>query len=147
MTTAQNKENDVWTPILSGDVYCSPACGLKCTKSAYDRAVTEAEALAKRMGDGWSFEVWENCGWHYRVKKGTMTIHTRISGRSHEDDGYKINGYWVDFHPTDIQRGKYTKSVQFSAEAETPEDAVGFCVQDVRNLMHRINDALLEVSE
>ena len=51
---------DEWTPVLNGDVFCSPACGHECKKADYDRAVEAANALAARMGYRWEVEVWEN---------------------------------------------------------------------------------------
>lgn len=66
---------DRWTPILTGDVFCSPACGGKCTKAAYDRAVDAANALVAQLGHGWEPEVWENLGWHYAVQRGVVRVH------------------------------------------------------------------------
>jgi hypothetical protein len=72
--------DDRWKPVLRGDVYCSPACGLKCKKSAYDSAIEGANKLASVMGDGWSPDVWENCGWHFRVIKGCASINANRDG-------------------------------------------------------------------
>lgn len=54
-----------WTPVLRGTIYCSPACGGGCTKSAYDLAVGLADNLARRLGNGFVPRVTENLGWHY----------------------------------------------------------------------------------
>jgi ribosome-associated translation inhibitor RaiA len=75
-----------WTPVLNGDVYCSPACGCGCKKAAYDKAVESANTLAATLGHGWEPNVWENCKWYYQVTKGDVTV-------TLERDGYnaKIN--------------------------------------------------------
>lgn len=59
-----------WSPVRAGATYCSPACGNGCTWADYGKAVLAAASLATELGDGWEPEVWENLGWHYRVKKG-----------------------------------------------------------------------------
>ena len=41
---------DEWTPVLNGDLFCSPRCGCGCTKAEYDLACESANALAARMG-------------------------------------------------------------------------------------------------
>jgi hypothetical protein len=69
-------ENDNWTPVLKGKTYCSPACGHGCTKSAYDQAVRDANALVKKLrGEGWKPEVWENSGWHFKAMSGPVQVY------------------------------------------------------------------------
>lgn len=63
-----------WTPILNGDVFCSPACGSSCKKADYDRTIKAANLLATKLGDGWEPEIWENGGWYYVVSKGDVTV-------------------------------------------------------------------------
>lgn len=63
-----------WTPKLNGAVYCSPACGFKCKKADFDRAMDGAAALVRQLGAGWSPSVWENGGWHFEAKKGGATV-------------------------------------------------------------------------
>jgi hypothetical protein len=63
-----------WTPVLNGDVYCSPACGGRCKKAEFDRVSEQAGVLAAQLGSGWMPIVWENLGWHFQVKKGSFTI-------------------------------------------------------------------------
>lgn len=53
-----------WTPIRRGPIYCSPACGCSCRFSDFKRAHEEGAALATSLGQGWTFSVWENGGWH-----------------------------------------------------------------------------------
>lgn len=133
-------------PVLNGKIYCSPRCGCKCTKAAFDRATKEANALAARMGEGWEPDVWENCGWHYLVFKGEMTIHTIYSNKHHKNGGFVVESYSADFEPASIARGNYAHAVQLTAHAATPEDAVGFVTQDARSLIQRITEALAVVS-
>lgn len=56
-----------WTPSRRGAVYCSPACGGKCTWAAYQKAKKRSDELAAQLGFGWKGEVWENLGWHFKV--------------------------------------------------------------------------------
>jgi len=63
-----------WTPILNGDIYCSPACGGKCKKAAYDKVVSDSNALASYLGDGWQPRIHENLGWYWRVVKGDVEV-------------------------------------------------------------------------
>ena len=65
---------DRWTPVLKGDVYCSPACGGGCKKADFDSATEKAHALANTLGDGWEPYVWENLGWHFEAKKRGATV-------------------------------------------------------------------------
>lgn len=114
-----------WTPRLRHGIYCSPACGGArgfCTKAAFDRVNKEAKSLAEKLGDGWEIQIWENLGWHYRVIKGVFEIH-RDSKR-----------YYAAFQGAQ----------QFFADAETPEDAIGFVTQDVRTFIRRMEAELLE---
>lgn len=59
-----------WKPRRSGAIYCAPACGGRCTYEAFQRATREANALCKKLGEGWQPTVWENLGWHWCVQKG-----------------------------------------------------------------------------
>ena len=133
-------------PVLNGKIYCSPRCGCKCTKAAFDRATKEANALAGRMGEGWEPNVWENCGWHYSVAKGAMSIHTIYRNKRHKDGGFVVERYSADFDAASIERSTYTQAVQLTAHADTPEDALGFVTQDARNLIQRITEALAVVT-
>ena len=87
MTTYDHNPNQVpatadeWTPVLGGDLFCSPRCGSGCTKAQYDLACESANALAARMGYRWEAEVWENGGWIYSVKNGPATVTPEYDGR------------------------------------------------------------------
>lgn len=54
-----------WIPVRDGNIYCSPACGFKCTIHAYDRAVANAAELALHLGEPFRPTVWENGDWFY----------------------------------------------------------------------------------
>lgn len=58
-------EEERWTPVRRGDVYCSPACGNNCTVYDFEAAHTNAQALVSVLGPKWKPRVWENLGWHY----------------------------------------------------------------------------------
>lgn len=113
--------DDSWSPRnLLGGVYCSPACGGGCTKAAYNTAVRNSNALAEQMGEGWEPVVWENLGWHYEVIKGVAAIMPPYKGGSGK--------YMVFFNTVP----------QIVTTAETPEDALGFAVQEARGNELRI---------
>lgn len=83
------EENDQgWTPVLQGEIYCSPACDAGCTKAAFDEATRKAEALAKALGPNWTPDVWENLGWYHcaALRKSVVTVHPEYRGNQ---------GYWT----------------------------------------------------
>lgn len=133
------KFNEGWTPVQRGEIYCSPRCGHGCTRAAYDRAVTEADELAKRMGDGWLPVIWENGGWHYKVIKGVATIRVHVD---HRPGGPEATSYSAWIEPAYVEN----HAVQFIESAETPEDALGFATQAARGLVRRIEDGLAAVT-
>ena len=63
-----------WEPVRHGDRYCAPACGGGCTFAAYQRAHKDAKKLARRLGTGWTTDVWENLDWHWRVRSACQRI-------------------------------------------------------------------------
>lgn len=63
-----------WKPVLHGRMYCSPACGAKCTKVAHDRAAMKAGELADYLGKGWKPRVWENMAWFWEVSNGILSV-------------------------------------------------------------------------
>ena len=67
-------------PVLNGEIFCSPFCGAMCKKSDYDNAVTTANEIAVQLGDGWVAQVFENLGWHWLVKKGSVEVRMSSSG-------------------------------------------------------------------
>lgn len=69
-----------WTPVLRGDIYCSPGCGGQCKKADYDKAVEQAGFVAAALGYGWKPHVFENLGWHYEVTKGQGTVTPNRNG-------------------------------------------------------------------
>ena len=64
MSTKDDDKSD-WTPVLHGDVYCSPRCGARCTIMGYRIAEREGAALAASLGTRWRAVVHENLGWHW----------------------------------------------------------------------------------
>jgi hypothetical protein len=134
-------------PVLSedGSVYCSPRCGYRCTKVAFDRATAEASALAARMGDGWTPCVWENGGWYYAVTRGCAKIAVDLARPINVISGeWAVEGYSAWLEPqTGVNSGPC--AVQFIVHAETPEDALGFAVQDCRTHVLRLQSALRDL--
>ena len=69
-----------WNPVAKGDTYCSPACGGRCTRTAFQHATGAANALAARLGPGWTPRVWENLGWHWSVGHGELNVNPLSTG-------------------------------------------------------------------
>lgn len=65
-----------------------------------------AQALAKRLGEGWSANIFENMGWHFQVAKGVCAISKSKHGRK--------TVYTVYFN----------SARQFVVTAGTPEQAL-----------------------
>lgn len=57
-----------WKPERRGAIYCAPACGGRCKHRDYLKAKRTAEGIARKLGAGWEAEVFENLGWHWKVK-------------------------------------------------------------------------------
>lgn len=127
MATLEEKaEAKRWVPILRGSIYCAPRCGRGCTKAEYDAAVKAADALARVMGAGWEPEVWENLGWHYAAKKGVASVSPNIWRPLNKRP--KIISYTVCFN----------SAHQVVTKADTPEDALGFAIQEARGIERKI---------
>lgn len=90
------------------DRFCSAACGRHCTSVEQFKATTSAEALARRLGKGWTPFVWENLGWHYRVVSPCKRISV--------NEGERRYGAFLG------DRGEIAH--QWSAHASKPELAV-----------------------
>lgn len=107
-----NRTGD-WKPILKrgpdGErIYCSRGCGHGCHRADYDRAHERGAALAKLLGQGWSYRVWENMGWHVAAydESGFINVHppygtfTADRGKYHiliSDEPGKGAGRWIFF--------------------------------------------------
>lgn len=110
-----------WKPVRSGRIYCSPACGGKCTRPAYNNAMKRAKALAKKcakqVGGKWLIDVWENLGWHYRValKDGDLTISEHVyKGKK---TTYSISGFGSGT-PVQVSTRAHSKSIKNIVETQ-----------------------------
>lgn len=103
------KKRDRWKPQRRGAKYCSPACGFGCTWAAYQQALKEGAALAKRLGKGWKARTWENGTWYWSVKDSTGVLDMHQTGKK------KYTLY--------VERVVGTRRV-FVVEGTTPEKAV-----------------------
>jgi hypothetical protein len=74
------------------------------TQAKWNAARRGAARLAKRMGRGWTGELWENLGWHYLVRSpcGRITIYPHIHrGRIYDYGAFlnkrgEIGGIWAE---------------------------------------------------
>lgn len=112
-------------------IRCSEWCGFGCTQAAFDQATKEASEMVARLGPGWTARVWENGGWHYSAVKGVAEVHANICGSA------LMGGWTVRNYTTYLNSQK-----QVIADAATPEDSLGFTVQDMRTLLRCIEDDL-----
>ncbi|HEY4530112.1 MAG TPA: hypothetical protein VIG97_07265, partial [Luteimonas sp.] len=102
-----------WKPVLAGEIYCSPGCGMRCKRAAFDAATEQAAALAAKLGPAWKPKVWENLGWHYAVQLGEGLAF-------HEDGCITVNPRGAgDFWVSANLGGR-----QFLAEGADPAAAV-----------------------
>lgn len=68
-----------WEPVGGpGGRFCSPACGMGCTRAQYDHAQVSASELARQLGSGWVAEVWENLGWHFKARADVADLSVRV---------------------------------------------------------------------
>lgn len=123
-----------WTAKRAGPIYCAPACGFRCTWAAYQQAKRDAQALAIRLGKGWTPHVSENMGWFYSA--------ISPCGR-------------LKVHPC-IYRGKVTEYVAFLGEADagggrwaehgrTPEAAIKNVIRVATASLKAIGALFLEL--
>jgi hypothetical protein len=58
------------------EVICTDTPGTAETAdpAGFEKAVNNARALAKALGNGWTGRVWENLGWHYEAKSPCRRI-------------------------------------------------------------------------
>lgn len=122
---------DGWTPQLLGDVFCSPLCGFKCKKADFDRATEQANNLVGQLGTGWRARVWENCGWHFDVKKGDATV-------SLQRDGLYEANILLSFDNVNQQR--------ISEQREDPRAAVEAVIEELNRKVSAFKRALASLS-
>lgn len=106
-----------WVPILRGKIYCSPRCGGNCTLAAFQAATVAAEKLAKRLGPGWTPDVWENVGWHYKVVSPCrrLKLHGPYSAR---------DCYMAFFGDKDMESGG-----TYAESGNTPTEAISATIE------------------
>lgn len=109
------------TPVLKGDIYCSPFCGGQCKKAAYDKAVSDSDLVAKTLGEGWNPRVYEKLGWHWKVSKGHVEV--SLSG---------------DVFYACFQFNANNSHYYYNATNKCPREAV----EDVRNQLSAAIDSL-----
>jgi hypothetical protein len=129
--------NDLgWTPVLNGEIYCSPRCGGCCTKAAHDRAQEQAAALCATLGAGWMPRVWENLGWYCEAVKGNC----RISPPRWRSDRYMLMWNFPIL-------AKDNKVPQIVSHGDDPLEMLGQARQDARTWIARIEAELAIISE
>ncbi|MFL5900969.1 MAG: hypothetical protein ACJ75S_07195 [Solirubrobacterales bacterium] len=118
-----------------GEVFCSPWCGTKCRKAAFDRAVREAAMLCDQLGPGWKPHVWENMGWHFEAQMGSARVTVTTNGSTIHGT-YTVSGYtgWCNFGDKQaIERGA------------TPREAIDAAKDAMRAIIDRLQAKLAEV--
>lgn len=112
-----------WTPVRSGALYCSPACGGRCTHSEFMDATRGAEKLAASLGPRWKPHVWENLGWHYSAH-----LDHRV-GRALTFEVHSGPNFWAD-----LQIG----GLQFHAHGRTARKAAELAIGSLTNAMNTL---------
>jgi len=117
-----------WKPKHSsrGEIYCSPACGLGCTRASYEAAVLASSDLALFHFKGWMPEVWENLGWYWKITKGKAEISPRAGG-----DGYHCI---LNTQPP------------FSTSGETPQAALELVLSQARTALTTLQADIKELT-
>lgn len=86
-----------WNPVISGDIYCSPACGAKCKLKDYENAVISANNLSKecteKIGGVWKPVIHENFGWHWCTVQEGSNLFIKLL-----DHGRSQPVYIIGFH-------------------------------------------------
>jgi hypothetical protein len=85
------------------------------------------------MGDGWEVDVWENVGWHWRVKKGVATLYG--------PGPTKQFSAWLQINEPESDRQTQSQ-VCIIEYADTAEDALGFATQKMRTFATQITARL-----
>jgi hypothetical protein len=137
-----------WKPKLNGEVYCSSACGSKCKRADFERATARAEALVKRLGSGWEPKVWENMGWHYsaRSKSGYLTVHERWLHSGKKDVVTLVGEQLPDTYTAYLSQEKDGVGGTWTADADTPEEAIRDVVAQATQERDKISKLLVEVA-
>lgn len=99
----------------TSEIYCASWCGGGCTRKQYLTAMRKAKALARKMGKGWSWHVWENLGWHYQAVCGSASVSPRKAG-------YTVN----------VRIGN-----TFSCDDRDPRRALAVVLEEVDSYMKR----------
>lgn len=132
-----SKPNHVpdWKPRLRGAIYCSPACGGRCTRQAYLQAVRNAATLVVTLkGDGWEPVVIENQGWHYRAISGPIQVYpSPATGK-----------FWcmIGSEPKDNAGGSGLWTPDKIRHFKDPNRAVRDALRHVRSAMASLNETL-----
>lgn len=124
-----------FTPVLKGDTYCAPFCGRGCKFSWYEKAMRDSERLCKRLGKGWTPEVWENLGWHFKAISSCGRIKVHCSTYSHpkQNHGKKYTSYIAFFGEVDSPGGYWAE------HGDTPEEALKKVMRIAKNEWKRTN--------
>lgn len=135
-----------WKPKRDGDIYCAPACGGGCTYTKFQLASTRAAALCERLGPGWREHVFENLGWHYKVKSLCGRIHVHEYWRTDKKPGLiERIARMVPDHYTVFLNLDGGDGGQWTASADTPEEAIHLALAQAIDQRDAINEMLAGV--
>lgn len=129
-----------WAPVLKGEIYCSPRCGMNCKKADHDKAHAAAAACCAILGAGWEPRVWENWGWNWSADKAGCSIR-----RSHPDRDPNYSLMWN--LPALRSEGKFASVPQIILSGPDPLELLGLARQDARTFIARIEAELAAVGE
>jgi len=131
-----------WKPVSRpGGIYCSPACGCKCTREQYDRAHEQGQDLAASLGAEWTYRVWENGGWHYAAKSPCKRINLH-AGAKRDDEGNRTKE-----HRYTAFLGEYDDvGGRWAVTRDDPKEAVRAVVTMAREALDRTAAVFTDLS-
>lgn len=119
-----------WKPIKKGAIYCSSACGGRCTHSAFLSAQKQAKLTAKIVGKGFKPHVWENLGWYWKITSKCECLSVSLYGNTftaYLNTEPNSGGRWV-------------------SEGKTPQIAIKKVIKAARDEMNTIEIMLSKLS-
>jgi|GEM_PF-852899 len=139
-TEADRGDDSRWTPrrrrANGVDLYCSPRCGGGCTWADYRLAHKDGAGLARRLGAGWTVEVWENLGWHYQA----VSPCGRFKVSCDPGNGYRGSTFTAFLGDTGGHCGG-----TWAKTADTPEEAILAVAREAVADLHKIGAVFLDM--
>lgn len=113
--------------------------------AAFNKSQAEAAAnnLVNRLGDGYEPVIFENLGWHYHAKKGSIHVYEQIV-RNPEQKGFPAyyEATIVPDEAVSFSGNSMSFGVRISSEGNTPQEAVKNVKQQCRSDCARLESLI-----